>query len=214
MSIGASLLRFSEQKLVFFDFESQRLNLRADNLPFELAFTETVKNKVIRSHQYYLRWPNYKMSPDAARITKFNPYWVESGHDPEFVLGAWEGYAMNKDVLLVGHSIIGFDIYLWNLWRKALGRPVTWDFLPRIIDTNVLARAYKMGWKPDKSSPEAFLAWQFKVNNSPMKGVKTNLTLMSKELGIEIDETKTHSAEYDLFINVQVYWKLVNLMEI
>ena len=214
MSIGADLLRFSDHKLLLFDAETQRLNLLHDNLPFEWAFTEAVKNKVIRNHQYYLNWPDFRMSEDAARITRFQQSWVTNGHDPEFVLDAWEGYALKPDVLLIGHSILGFDAYIWNLWRKALGRGPTWEFLPRMIDTNVLARAYKMGWKPDTSSPEAFLAWQYKVMNTPVKGVKTNLTQMCKDLGVEIDETKTHSAGYDLFINLQVYWKLVNVMEI
>ena len=68
-----------------------------------------------------------------------------------------------------------------------------------------------MGWKPDR---ENILAWQYKVQNTPRKGIKTNLGLMSKELKINIDESKQHDANYDLFLNHQVYDKIINLVEI
>lgn len=218
MSIGAELLRFSDRKLLFFDEETSNVNLQQDNLPFQHSFVEAVRGQVLKSHNYYLKWPNFRISADAARITRFNPAWVENGDDPEFVLDAWESYALDPQYLLVGHSILGFDVYLWNLWRLALGRPSLWTIRPhillRVLDTHLLARAYKEGWKPDRSSPEAFLAWQYKVQAAHRKGIKTNLTQMCKELGVEIDEGRTHEAAYDLDLNVKVYWKLVNLMEI
>jgi DNA polymerase III epsilon subunit-like protein len=219
MSVGSELLRFSERTMLYFDFETQRVQLQQDNLPFQVSFVEAVKNRTLSRANYYLNWgPGFKMSADAARITRFNPAWVTNGDDPAFVLDAFESHALDPKCWLVGHSILGFDVYIWNLWRQTLGRGCLWDVKPnpllRVIDTNLLARAYKEGWKPDRSSPEAFLAWQYKVLQGFRRGVKTNLTLMCKELGIEIDETKTHDATYDLFLNVQVGWALINKMEI
>ncbi len=100
---------------------------------------------------------------------------------------------------------------LWNLWREALGRKRTWEMMPRVIDTHLLSRAYKEGWKPDR---ENLMAWQFKVAAGYRKGIKTNLALMATELGVEFDPNRLHEASYDLGVNLQVYWKLVNLMEI
>lgn len=211
MSIGSDLLRFSNRKLVFFDFESQRICLVQDNLPFQCGFCVGQRNKVLSRHNHYLHWPGYIMSPDAARITRFQQSWVDNGEDPEVVLDAFESYAMDEEYLLVGHAIFTFDCGLWNLWREALGLPRTYTMLPRVIDTNLLSRAYKEGWKPDR---ENLLAWQFKVAASPRAGVKTNLTQMCKDLKIEVDETKTHDALYDLYLNQQVYWELVNRMDI
>lgn len=209
--IGSELLRFSNRKLCLFDKETQRVNTQHDNLPFQVSWIVADRQRVHSTHDYYLKWPNYRMSVDAARITRFNPAWVENGHDPEFVLDAFESYAMDPEYLLVGHSILGFDVYIWQLWREALGRKRDWSMLPRVIDTHLLSRAYKEGWKPDR---ENLLAWQFKVAAAFRKGVKTNLTTMCRELGIEVDEGKTHSAGYDLHLNVQLYWKLIGLMEI
>jgi hypothetical protein len=222
LSVGADLLRFSERPLLFSDGECQRVNLLGDNLPFQWSFTEAVRNQVVRNHDYYLRWPDYRMSVDAARITRFNPAWVANGDDPEFVLDAWESHARPDDPdgpLLLGHSWLGFDVYLWNLWRKHLGRPSLFPLSPvlrrRILDTNLIARAWKEGWKPPAPlGTDEFYAWQYRVLNGFRKGVKTNLTLMCKELKIVIDENRTHDGAYDLALNVQVNWALVNQVEV
>jgi DNA polymerase III epsilon subunit-like protein len=213
--IGSDLLRFSDRKIVIWDKESQRLNLLDDNLPFECAWVVMQRGQVLSRHAYYLGWPvdEYcrRMSPDAARFTRFQRAWVENGDDPEFVLEAFESYAMDPQYLLAGHNVLGFDAGLWQLWRRALGRPVDWSFQSRLIDSHLLARAYKEGWKPDRENLEA---WQYKVSSSHRKGVKTKLDIMAKEFDIPVDESKRHGAVYDLELNAAVLWKLINLMEI
>lgn len=212
MSVGADLLRFSDRPVLLWDCESFRINTLDDNAPFEIAWIVIDRwGKVLESQQYYLKWPDYRMSPDAARITRFNPAWVANGHDPEFVLQAFESYLLDPRYIVAGHAILSFDSNLHQLWRRVLGRKPDFSYLPRIIDTNLLSRAYKEGWKPDRSN---LLAWQYKVAAGFRKGVKTNLTLMAKELGVVIDEAKTHGAAYDLEVNAGVYRKLVNLVEI
>ena len=211
MSIGAELLRFSDRKIALFDFESQRLNIQQDNLPFQCSIVIMQRGKVLGSHNHYIKWPNFYMSKDAATITRFQQSWVDNGDDPEYVLEIFEQYALDKDYLLGGHNIIGFDFPLWQLWRRALGKKPDWSPLPRSIDTHLLARAYKMGWKPDR---ENLLAWFHKVSDAHQKGVKTGLSLMAKELDIPFEEGRLHDGLYDLGLNAQVLWKLANLMEI
>lgn len=210
--LGPELLRFSDRKLLFHDFESQRVNVVADNLPFQCAWLVADRKRVYSRHNYYLNWgPGFKMSKGAAQITRFNQAWVTNGHDPEFVLDAFESFAMDPAYLIVGHSWLLFDFLLWQLWREALGRKRDYSPLSRIIDTNLLSRAYVEGWEPDR---EDFTAWQYKVAAAYRKGVKSNLTFMCQKLGIEIDESKTHDGLYDLDQNVQVYSELIHLMEI
>ncbi len=212
MSVGADLLRFSDRKIVLFDFETQRLNLLHDNLPWQVAWCVTQRGRILSRHSYYLKWPGFVMSPDAARITRFNPEWVRNGDDPEFVLDAWESFAMASDEpLLAGHNVVGFDVPVWQLWRQELGRPVDWSPLSRTIDSHLLARAYKEGFKPDR---ENLLAWQYKVSGAHRKGVKTSLGVMAKEFEIPVDESQQHDACYDLTLNTAVLWKLINLLEI
>jgi DNA polymerase III alpha subunit (gram-positive type) len=211
MSIGSDLIRFGDRKILYFDMESQRVNCMDDNLPFQCSWVITQRGKILSEHNYYINWPNFKMSDDAAKITHFKQSWVDNGDDPEFVLDAFESYLQDELYLISGHNILAFDLMLWQLWRKALNRNVNYSILPRIIDTNILSRAYKMYWKPDRNN---FIAWQYKVYNTPKKGVKTNLQQMAKEFDIVFDETKLHDAGYDLAVNNQVGWKLINLMEV
>lgn len=222
MSVGSDLLRFAERPLLLADGESQRLNLMADNLPFQWSFTQAIRNRVVRNHDYYLRWPDFRMSPDAARITRFNPEWVRNGDDPEHVLEAWESHVRPDDPagpIFCGHNICGFDVYLWDLWRKHLGRPTLFPLSAalrrRLLDTHLLARAWKEGWKPPtRFGTDEFYCWQRKVAKAHRKGVKTGLTQMCKDLQIAVDENQTHNAAYDLGINLAVYWGLVNQMEV
>ena len=211
MSIGSDLLRYSNRKLILFDLETQRVNTMTDNLPFQLAFIIADRWKIFSRHNYYIHWPDFKMSKDAARITRFDPAWVANGDDPEMVLDMFEQYAYDPDYLIVGHSILGFDMLIHQLWREALGRKRDYSYKWRLIDTHLLARGFLMGDKPDRDN---FLAWQYKEANNPKKGVKTGLAHMAKELGVEVDETKTHDAGYDLEVNYGVYKALIQKVEI
>lgn len=211
VSVGADLLRYSDVTLLPFDFESQRLNVCHDNLPFQLSWLVAKRNRILETHNHYLHWENFVMSPDAAMITRFDPRWVKNGDDPTMVLDKWETQALGTNTLLIGSNILSFDCPLWNLWRRHMGRPATWAMLPQVIDIHLLARAFKLGIKPDR---ENLLAWQYKVNNNPVKGVKTGLSTMATEFKIDFDPNRLHEAEYDLGLTLQVYWKLVNLMEI
>lgn len=210
MSIGADLLRFSNRKLLFFDCETNGLNLMNMTLPFQTAWIIADRYKALESHQYYLKWPDYRMGKRAAEITGFNPNWVRTGDDPLHVLRAFESYVCDPQYVIVGHNVF-YDLYVWRLWRRQFGLPPDDEPLSRVIDTNLIARAYKEGWKPDRAN---LLAWQYKVMAGFRKGVKTNLTLMAKELGVAIDETKTHDAAYDLNVNHEVYKKLIQVVEI
>lgn len=211
--IGADMLRFSDRKIVLFDFETQRLNLLHDNLPWQAAWCVTQRGKVLSRHSYYLKWPGFVMSPDAARITRFNPEWVRNGDDPEFVLDAWQSFADDETCLLAGHNVlVGFDTPgPWRQWREELGRPADWSPMYRMLDSHLLARAYKEGLKPDR---ENLLAWQWKVSGAHRKGVKTSLGVMAKEFEIPVDPDRQHDATYDLELNAAVLWKLINLLEI
>lgn len=210
MSIGADLLRFSNRKLLIFDTETNGLNLQHDTLPFQCAWSVADRFKVLESHQYYLKWPDYRMSKRAAEITGFNPNWVKTGTDPEQVLRAFESYLTDPQYILIAHNGI-YDIYVYQLWRRAFGLKPNWEPLSRLVDTNLLARAYKEGWKPDRANLKA---WNYKALAAFRKGVKTNLPLMCKELGIPMDESRTHTADYDFWLTWQVYLKLIQVVAI
>lgn len=209
--IGSDLLRFNTKQILLVDTETQRLNLLDDNLPFQCSWIVTDKYNLIKKVNHYIKWPNFKMSKDAARITRFQQEWVDNGDDPEEVLEEFESDLFNENYDLVGQNILSFDIYIWNLWRKKLGKKPIYSHLKRLYDTSFISKAYKLGLKPDRNN---LLAWQYKVMSIHAKGIKTNLNTMAKELEIEVDENRLHEASYDLEINDKVFRKLIWLIEI
>lgn len=211
MSIGADLLRFSDRKAVVWDLEASNLNLLEGCLPFEISWSISDRHRVHRVHQHYLKWPNYRISADAARITRFQQSWVDNGDDPREVLQKFETDLLSPELDNAGQNLLGYDVYIHQLWRRALGLKPDYSYLARLYDTNLLSRAYKVGWKPDR---ENLLAWQYKVMAAYQKGVKTNLGLMAREFGMEVDESKQHGAAYDLQLNRFVHYKVINLIEI
>ena len=67
-----SLLRFQKnKKYLLFDYETCNLNLVSHNKPWQLAFLVIEDNKVVESKDYWLKWDELNVSPEAAKITGF-----------------------------------------------------------------------------------------------------------------------------------------------
>ena len=106
---------------------------------------------------------------------------------------------------IVGHNILGFDVNLIKELYKSMG--CHWEHLmPKIIDTNCMARGvkYNMPYKPN----ENLLEYQYKIYHTRRKDVKSSLSFLGKENGIEHDYDKLHDALNDLDLNLKVWNKL------
>ena len=80
-----------------------------------------------------------------------------------------------------------------------------------ILDTNCLAKAYKMGLKkPD----ENLTFWQCKLNNYIKRGMKTNQQALLKEFDVEFDSDKLHDAIYDVNMTLNIFHKLIWNIEV
>ena len=66
------LLRFqNKQNYLLFDYETCNLNLISGNKPWQLAFMVVENNKVVEKKDYWLKWDDLNVSPEAAKITGF-----------------------------------------------------------------------------------------------------------------------------------------------
>ena len=123
------------------------------------------------------------------------------------VLEHFEKYLYDDDYLKVGHNILGFDIYVHNIYRKLLGLPTDYSYLNRCIDTLCLAKAiYK---EIDINDSDDILAWQFKLNSFFERGMKLNLAACCKTYDVDFDPTKLHDALYDIKKNYEVFRKMI-----
>ena len=96
-------------------------------------------------------------------------------------------------------------MYQIRNWFREIGAPTDFGWVKRVVDTNALAKAFISSAKPDYDN---FDAWQQRWANYIRKGLKSNITYLCKEWGIDIDESKTHAGDYDCYLTAQIYKKL------
>jgi DNA polymerase III epsilon subunit-like protein len=209
------LLRFNKsQKYLFFDFETCNLNLASpDNKPWQLGFLVYEGADLKYSKDYHILWDNINVSDDAAKITGFKKsVYLKKAVDAKTVLKDFERYLYDPQYLILGHNILGFDIYIHNIYRQLVGKHSDYSYLERCIDTNALARAIKLSIKLDKE--DDFIPWQYRLVNHRQRGLKTSLMQCCKDYEISFDKDKLHDAMYDIGKNFEVFSKQVWQLEI
>jgi DNA polymerase III epsilon subunit-like protein len=202
------LLRYDKNKnLVFIDCETFNLCLNfCHNLPWQIAMIKVQGDKKIDEKNFYLKWQTeLKISQDAARITRYDHKKVQKeGYDPKEIFPTIKDWLDHADYI-IGHNTLGFDIYLIKEYYKHMG--CNWKHLVnKFIDTNAIARGikYSMPYNPK----ESLIEYQYKIYHTKKKNVKSSLTTLGKENGIDHDYDKLHDALNDLDLNLKVWNKL------
>lgn len=204
------LLRFKKnQKYLIFDFETCNLNLASeDNKPWQLAFIIAEGSKVISKHDYYIKWKDLNISKDAEKITGFSrKVYNARGEDPTMILKLFESYLYNPNYINVGHNILGFDIYIHNIFRKCLGKNADYSYLKRSIDTLSIGKAISKDITYNKG--EDLSVFQFKLNSFRERGMSLSLSACCKKYDIDFDPAKLHDALYDITKNFEVFNKMI-----
>lgn len=213
--MNTDLLRFKKnQKYLVFDFETCGLNLAStENKPWQLAFIVAEDKKIVKQCDYMIKWDTLDISEGAAKTTGFNRKRYEAKSvDPEKVLNEFEQYLYDEDYIIIGHNLLGFDIYIHNIFRKLLGKKSDYSYVNRIVDTLCIAKAQHSDIKFKKG--QSLINWQYRLTNFRERGMKVSLKAMCKANDIEFDESKLHDALYDIKLNKQVFEKLVWQVEI
>mgnify|MGYP003656565388 FL=1 len=207
-----SLLRFKKnQKYIVFDFETEGLNLRYSR-PWQLGFIEVEGKNIKNEHDIYIGFDDLSVSADAARITGFSEYTYNKKKKNKLeVLEFFDKFLYDPDYLVIGHNIIGYDVYIHNVLRKACGKAADYSYMNRVIDTNCLSKAYKMGLK---KVDDNLTLWQYKLNNYIKKGLKTSQITMLKEFSIPFEADKLHDAVYDVKMTLNLFHKLIWNIEV
>ena len=200
------LLRFQKDKPVFvYDLETESLNLRSRNLPWQIAGAVMLNGKIEERFEHHIWWPQLKVGKDAARITRFDYQSYRSkAKDPEEVWDFYKKY-FTKDYIISGHNILGFDVYITRNWLEKIGKFPGWNWIDNCVDTNCLAKAYMM----DIGAEKPLIDWQYKLTSFRKRGVRTSLGAMCKHFDIEYDKDKAHDALYDIGVNCKLYNKLI-----
>lgn len=209
------LLRFKkDQKYLVFDYETCNLNLsHLENKPWQIGFIICKGSKILEKHDLLIGWDELHVSEAAARITNFSKTKYEKGKkDANYCLDLFEKYLYDEDYLVVGHNVLGFDVFMHNIHRILCGKKSNYSYLKRILDTNCIARAIKNNISFSKGS--CFTSWQYKLLNYRKKGIKTTLKQMCKDYSLDFDDSKLHDALYDVEKTFEVLNKMLWQVEI
>jgi len=202
------LLRFNpKEEYVFIDCETFNLCLSEfHNVAWQVSMIKVRNDKKIDQRDFFIDWgTELKISKEAKFITKYNEKEVKSKSvPPEKALPDIKKW-LNECDHIVGHNILGFDIYIIKWMFEYMNAPYQ-HLTPKVIDTNCLAKGLKMQMPYDNKSD--FLAYQYKMYHTRRKGVRTRLEYLAKEMEIKHDETKLHDAIVDLELNFKVWKKL------
>lgn len=211
--IGSELLRYkTDQLYLIADTETEGLSLGRSR-PWQISYAVCTLKEVLSIKVRHLNWPLLSVSPEAARITRFDmASHLSIAEDPAVVLGDFEPLLYDPKYIVVGHNWLGFDAYVVQTWRRLCGRQgVDWSYLPRTLDTNALSKAYQKQWKPDR---ENMWAWQYRCLEHREKGLKSSLGAMARLFEVPYDERFAHDAAYDTRVNHGVLKGLVWGMEV
>lgn len=215
--IGSTLTRFHQGGFLCVDTETEGLNLHYSR-PWQIAWgvcnargemVGTVKAR-------YIWWPDLAVSEDAARVTRFDYNVYKAGARPprevydEYMFDRDKAH---KDAKIVWQNGLGYDVYVIATWERAMGITPDFSYLIRTIDTNAILKGIAKGWTPDISSPEAFLAWQYRCQGWIERGLKTNMTDAGKARKVGHDYSTTHDADSDIRLMGKVFGKILYEVE-
>ena len=208
-----NLLRFDfNQKYIILDTETEGLNL-LHSRPWQIAWIEAVGKKIISRQERYIYWPDFKISDGAAKITGFNyDKYRDLARDPKEV---WDEFApfLEKDSnKIIGQNILGFDVYMLNSWRRAMGLDSSFDYVNRVLDTKALAMAIAKECR--SVDCDDLICWQYRWLNHREKGIKTSQAHLLKHYEIPHDPSKLHDAVYDIEMTFQIFQKQIFELEI
>lgn len=212
--MSADLFRYRQNtnlKYICLDTETESLNPFYSR-PWEICWFVIENNQIISENLRYLHYPDFNISKDAARITKFDAVkYKQKAEDPLKVYKDLEVYLNNPDYYVVGQNIIYFDALQIKNLQNYLKIPWNYSYLQRTYDTLALGRANELGISFPKQKSEIF-PWQFRLCGCRMKGLRASLEYLAKKLEIGYDKDKHHQSNYDVHLTNQIFkqlcWKL------
>ena len=215
--IGGNLTRYYEGDFLVVDTEGEGLNLNSAR-PWQVAWAiASLKDGIKSTHVTYPFWPDLRVSREAALKTRFDlEYYKKMASPASSALDLFHQSLYNPTYRVIAQNALGYDVYVHKNWCQGVGKQPDWierslehSYLSRLIDTNAILKARKKGWKPDLSSPENFLSWQYRAIGHVEKGLKTNLEYTGKELKIDHDFGSLHDAKSDIELTFKIFKKIV-----
>jgi len=196
------------KKLVFMDLETFNVNLNFyNNRPWQVGMIRVVENKIQDRFDEMVKWDcGLKISDEAARITRFDQKKFNKLAKPESEIFPTVYEWLDDCDYIVGHDILGFDMYLIREWCKIYDKPYDHLF-EKSVDTLAIGRGIRSEYY-FKKEEEDFFDYQYRLLSYRSKGIRTSLSELGKYYNINHNYETLHDAINDLELNLKVWNKL------
>jgi len=201
----------SNQKYLVFDTETEGLNLFSSKT-WQLSWIVCQGNKILETHDEFIIHKELNIPEVVKKITGFNWDTYNRKAKPlDEVWNKFEKYIFDPQYIVVGQNLLGFDVYMLAVLQRLLGQEPEYSYLPRILDTRALGKAYREELERPKGN---LLSWQYKIINDRSLKAKVSQNQLLKFFDIEFDESKLHNALYDIKMCYQIFLKLKKHMDL
>ena len=195
--------------LVFMDLETFNVNLNFyNNRPWQVGMIKVIRKDVVaESCDRMVKWDcGLKISDEAARITRFDKRKFNKLAEDQAEVFPMVYEWLDSCDYIVGHNILGFDMYLIRDWCKIHGKPYAHLF-KKCIDTLSIGRGIRTEYYFKKEEGN-FFDYQSRMLTHRVKGIRTSLTELGKYYNIDHDYSTLHDAINDLKLNLKIWRKL------
>jgi DNA polymerase III epsilon subunit-like protein len=194
------------QKSISFDFETNSLNL-CNVLPWQLAWNVYEGNRLVKSYDEYIDWPDFTVSEFIIKLTGFSySEYNRRKRPPQEVLAKFEKYLYDPEYISIGQNVIRFDCLVLAHLQKLCGKTPDYSYMKRIYDTVPLGRTYRENLTITPKTN--LLSWQYKILNDRTLKAKVSQSAQLKHFGIEFDENLCHNAKYDCEMTFKIFQEL------
>ncbi len=196
------------KNLVLIDFETYNASLTfLNNRPWQVAMLKVKNDSIVDSLDKMIAWDcGFTISEEAKRITNFNEKKYEKLKEDEAEVFETVYDWLDGCDYIVGHNVLGFDMYLMRGWCKHHNKPYN-HFFKKCIDTLSFSRGVKTGI-PFKEQENTLNEYQYKMLENRKRGIRASLGEMGKYYSVDFDANKLHDALADLDLNLKVWKKL------
>lgn len=212
--IESDLLKYNieNKRILFTDSETESLNLKFAR-PWDISFVTYHGYKKIEEKQFYIKWKNLNIPQDLANKIHYNKEKVDAlGLEPEVAAHLILSYLNNpENDIISGNNLLNYDCMIFYNACKLCNINLGYDFLHKIYDCNSIFKGYKRGLKPDHRN---FLAWQFGQNNFVQKGLRSSVSYICKDFGLEHNEEELHGSLADTLLSAQIFFKLIKKIDV
>ena len=133
----------SNQKYLVFDTETEGLNLFSSKT-WQLSWIVCQGNKTLETHDEFIIHKELNIPEVVKKITGFNWDTYNRKAKPlDEVWSKFEKYIFDPQYIVVGQNLLGFDVYMLAVLQRLLGQEPDYSYLPRILDTRALGKAYR-----------------------------------------------------------------------